>query len=188
MPKDRACSLSRRTGRGRTRFDHHVISKQLVGESMTETTKLLAALLPLALAGGCTVGPDYHRPDVPVPAHFSTTQPSAPSAPVDLSRWWETFQDPTLDSLVGRAVQSNLDLRVAQARLLEARAQRQAQTTGLFPVANASASYVRDRFSKNGFYIPAGGAAALNSPSANRAATGAGGNTNNSSGLASAFN
>src|SRR5690348_5197836 len=150
----------------------------------------LTTLLPLALAG-CTVGPDYHRPDVPMPAHYSTTQPSAQTAPpADLSRWWETFQDPTLDSLVGRAVRSNLDLQVAQARLLESRAQRQIQTSGLFPVANGSASYNRDRFSKQGFYIPAGGAAALNNSSRARATTGGpgSGNGNNSTGLASAFN
>ena len=51
-----------------------------LGGSMNSAKTFVVALMPFALAGGCTVGPDYHRPDVPVPAHYSTTQPSAERA------------------------------------------------------------------------------------------------------------
>ena len=162
---------------------------------MKAKTRVAAVLLPLT-AAGCMVGPDYKRPYVPVPAHFATTQPAAtqPAKLVDLGRWWESFSDPELDSLIDRAIKSNLDLRVAENRVLESRAERQIQTTGLFPVANGSASYSRDRFSKQGFYIPgAGGASSSGSSGSSRASRaaptgGTGGSSSSSNGLASAFN
>jgi outer membrane protein, multidrug efflux system len=83
------------------------------------------ALLAFAFPG-CTVGPDYQRPELPVPDRYAgvgaTTQPAARA--VDVARWWTSFNDPTLDALIDRAVASNLDLRLATARLREARALR----------------------------------------------------------------
>ena len=163
---------------------------------MKAKTRVAAVLLPLT-AAGCMVGPDYKRPNVAVPARFATTQPAAtqPAKLVDLSRWWESFSDPELDSLIDRAIKSNLDLRVAENRVLESRAERQIQTSGLFPVANGSASYSRDRFSKQGFYIPGAGGASSSSSSnssrESRATPPTGGTSSSSSssnGLASAFN
>jgi outer membrane protein, multidrug efflux system len=155
----------------------------------------------LLIAGGCTVGPDYHQPQTKMPDRFSalaaqpatqpTTQPLTQAAePVDLRRWWDAFEDAQLTSLIDRAVQSNLDIRVAELRLRESRYQLQIQRTGLFPVANANASYQRDRFSKNGFYIPgaSSSAAASSNSGGNRSrATTGGPGSSNSSGLASAF-
>src|SRR5687767_8644280 len=108
---------------------------------MDRTTKALVCLAATvaAVAAGCTVGPNYRAPTVDMPlawvgptmqpalASAGTTQPTtAPSAattqPANLSRWWTTFDDPQLDSLIDRAVESNLDLRQAQARLRQARA------------------------------------------------------------------
>ena len=60
-----------------------------------------------------------------------------------LTAWWKTFHDPVLDALVDRAVQSNLDLRIAQARVLEARAQYGIAFSDLWPSASVSASYAR---------------------------------------------
>ena len=68
--------------------------------------------------GGCMVGPNYKVPKVDVPVFLATTQPTAAS----LSRWWEQFHDPQLDILIERALVSNLDLQLAQDRVLEARA------------------------------------------------------------------
>ena len=164
--------------------------------------KLTLLSLSLCLIGGCMVGPDYHQPQMKMPDHFAapatqpatqpTTQPlTQASAPVDLTRWWDAFNDAQLTSLIARAVASNLDVRVAELRLREARYQLQMQRTGLFPVANANASYQRDRFSKNGFYIPGAAAqAGANSNSSgtrSRATTGGPAGSSNSSGLASAF-
>ena len=93
----------------------------------------LAATLLLAPAvlGGCAVGPNYERPDSKLADDFSepaysTTQPTAvPSRTVSgtspIVQWWTTFHDPQLDKLVDRAVASNLNLKVATARVREAR-------------------------------------------------------------------
>jgi NodT family efflux transporter outer membrane factor (OMF) lipoprotein len=63
-----------------------------------------------------------------------TTQPGlgATTRPLDLTRWWQALGDPQLDSLVTRAVNSNLDLRIAGARLQEARSIEFATTGGVF--------------------------------------------------------
>jgi NodT family efflux transporter outer membrane factor (OMF) lipoprotein len=97
------------------------------------------------------VGPDYQgAPDAPVPAQYgeSTTRPAVS---VDLTRWWTTFNDPTLDSLVQRAAESNLDLQLAAARLRESRAARGIVRADYFPPIDATGSYTRSRSSLNGF-------------------------------------
>jgi len=94
--------------------------------------KPFAAATALMLAG-CTVGPDYREPPIDVPQSFtspsaagsakqpkpSLTATSAP--PVELARWWKSLNDPKLDSLVSRAIEANLDLGIALARVQEAR-------------------------------------------------------------------
>jgi multidrug efflux system outer membrane protein len=114
------------------------------------TLGLLALCL---LAGlGCAVGPDYHRPETKVPENWngqevvSKAQASqTTSAPVALVRWWQAFNDATLDSLVDMAVNSNLDLRQAQARVLQARAARGVAGAPLWPEVDASAIYQRSQ-------------------------------------------
>ncbi|HEX6770232.1 MAG TPA: TolC family protein, partial [Candidatus Binatia bacterium] len=58
--------------------------------------------------------------------------------PADLSRWWTEFNDPTLNSVVDRAVKANLDLAVAQARIREARAVLGFTDAGLWPTLDMS--------------------------------------------------
>ena len=77
------------------------------------------------LAAGCSVGPNYQKPDLPVPADWQEAQQKGvDERSAELARWWSTFDDPLLNSLVERAVRSNLDLRLAEARIREARASR----------------------------------------------------------------
>jgi len=104
---------------------------------------LLLALLAV-VAGGCAVGPNYQRPAVNTPARWS--EPLAggeTNAPVSLTGWWKNFHDPELDSLISRAVQSNLNLRIAQARVREARAEYGITAANLWPSADVSGSYAR---------------------------------------------
>jgi multidrug efflux system outer membrane protein len=75
----------------------------------------------LAALGGCVQGPDYERPGVAVPDDFRFQDASAPFA-ADQGVWWQAFGDPTLDALVGEALASNRDLRIASARVDEAAA------------------------------------------------------------------
>jgi NodT family efflux transporter outer membrane factor (OMF) lipoprotein len=67
----------------------------------------------------------------------------------DLARWWTNFHDAELDSLVARAIRSNLDLRVAEARVREARALRNASVSDFGPTLHSSASYTESQRSEN---------------------------------------
>ena len=68
-------------------------------------------------------------------------RPSAPIKPTS-REWWKTFHDPLLDSLVERAVAGNLDLRIAQERVREARATRSyTAATRRLPDAGLSGGY-----------------------------------------------
>jgi len=66
----------------------------------------------------------------------------------DLRRWWADFNDPTLSSLIERAIASNLDFRSAVLRIEEARAERGVTAASLWPSLSADASYVRTRNSE----------------------------------------
>ena len=108
------------------------------------------ALVSLGFLAGCKVGPNYQPPRADVPAHWAsplaggeTNQPAAEA------EWWKSFRDAELDSLIARSVTSNLDLRMAAARVREARAARGVVAADLWPSLNASGSYANERVSKN---------------------------------------
>lgn len=83
----------------------------------------LAALLPaLALAACATVGPDYAPPETTSAGEFATSGRDDFTAATVESQWWSRFEDPVLDALVQRALAANHDIRVATARVREARA------------------------------------------------------------------
>jgi outer membrane protein, multidrug efflux system len=120
------------------------------------------------LAAGCTVGPNYQKPDLPVPAGWQEAQQKGVDArSAELARWWSTFNDPLLNSLVERAVGSNLDLRLAEARIREARASRVVTASGAWPTLNVSGSYTRNRASQNGVAVPGEGTVIVPSGGAN---------------------
>jgi NodT family efflux transporter outer membrane factor (OMF) lipoprotein len=110
------------------------------------------ALLAL-LAGGCasipSVGPDYHKPDVSTPAQWSPMAGGETNAAAATAAWWKNFHDAELDSLITRAACSNLDLRIAQARVREARAQYRIASADFWPTLDADGSFARQRESKN---------------------------------------
>ena len=69
-------------------------------------------------------------------------------------RWWQLFEDPTLQQLVGATIVANNDVQVAIARFLEARGQLGIARATQFPQINADASYAYERpFSQNSFFI-----------------------------------
>jgi outer membrane protein, multidrug efflux system len=111
---------------------------------------LLPISLLAVLLGGCMVGPDYHQPKPKAPARWAESMASGETnsamATVD---WWKYFHDSELDSLIDRAVGSNLDLRMAQARVREARAQYGIASADLWPTVDGSGSYARQRQSQN---------------------------------------
>ena len=111
----------------------------------SEPRRRIAWLLALALAlGACTVGPNYRRPEYPVPATFRGAPPEAAPSIADLA-WWRVFEDEILQQLIRIALQENYDLRIAAARILEARAQVTITRSFQFPEVNHSGSAIYNR-------------------------------------------
>jgi len=107
----------------------------------------------VAILSGCMVGPNFQRPHTTLPADWSepTVEPRSVAADeTELARWWTLFEDPTLIALVDSAVQSNLDLRLAEARIRQARAARGVVAAGIGPTVDASGAYQRSRSSGAG--------------------------------------
>jgi NodT family efflux transporter outer membrane factor (OMF) lipoprotein len=99
---------------------------------------LAAALAPALLAAACAVGPDYRAPALATPAAWSEAGPEQQAdASEALAAWWTRFGDPRLDALVARALAANRELRVADARVREARALRRIAAAPLFPSLTA---------------------------------------------------
>ena len=80
-----------------------------------------AVALALLVAAGCAVGPDYHRPRTGVPAAYRFDPNPVPESFGDQG-WWEIYQDPLLLELIAAALANNYDVRIAAARVDEARA------------------------------------------------------------------
>jgi multidrug efflux system outer membrane protein len=106
------------------------------------------ALLSLAGAAlaACTVGPNYHRPDMSAPAAFSEAGSSPRTTVVttepDLAAWWAQFNDPMLDDLVRRGLADNPDLLAAASRVRESRQQETVTAAAEYPTLNASGNAV----------------------------------------------
>ena len=118
----------------------------------------------------CAVGPNYKRPkvDVPVtyrgaspdgsaqkdsqPAGDSSQRSSTPSLQsLGDQKWWEVFQDPTLQDLIRTALKQNYDVRIAAARIMEARAQLGITRADQLPSVNAGATGMNDRVPRTKF-------------------------------------
>jgi multidrug efflux system outer membrane protein len=121
---------------------------------------LLAAAAAAVVAGasGCAVGPSYKRPPVEVPQQIYG-QPAAatPASLADLP-WWDVFQDPALKSLIGEALRNGYDVRLAAARVEEARGRFGIAGAQLLPQVGYQGQFARERaseFSTNPTGVPA---------------------------------
>jgi NodT family efflux transporter outer membrane factor (OMF) lipoprotein len=120
----------------------------------------IAAAALLSLAGCAAVGPNYKASEPNAPAGWHTELRQGLSAeetsPRQLAGWWTTLNDPLLTSLVEQAVNNNLDLKQATAKVREARARRGISRAGMFPTLDASGSATRSKSSgsaaSNSFY------------------------------------
>jgi outer membrane protein, multidrug efflux system len=94
-------------------------------------------ILAGALTSGCKVGPNYHRPNVEIPAAFHGPVPSeqaeAQAASFADLPWWKVFQDPQLQDLIRTALKQNYDLQLAAERINAARAQLGITRSNQFP-------------------------------------------------------
>jgi len=121
-------------------------------------TKLITFFLVLLLTVGCTVGPNYKRPDVHAPDAYRGVMPQEAAQPAAESlgdqKWWEVFQDEELQKLIRTALQQNYDVQIAAARILQAQAQLGITRADQLPSITAGASAV-DQRSPQSKVIPA---------------------------------
>lgn len=107
------------------------------------------AFLTCLLSGCIAAGPNYEAKNPRVPSHFaSLAAPAIIGDPVPeniIDKWWKVFDDSTLDNYMERAVRQNLDLRMATARLHQARAQAVVASSSLLPEGGLAAEYERSR-------------------------------------------
>lgn len=94
------------------------------------------AFLVTSLSTGCAIGPDYRRPDLPLPERFqgqTAAKHQAIKGSADLATWWSGFGDPQLTRYVALALAENLDLAQASARVMQAHAGLGAASAALLP-------------------------------------------------------
>lgn len=134
-----------------------------------------APLIPILLFGAAaacsSVGPNYQRVDPPVPATYGSLETGVSTGePLNadlLGSWWKILKDPALDSLIERAVRGNLDLRLAEARVRQARAFGLVSEARNYPEGELSGGYQRQRRTESGLTGQTGGVSGgLASPSA----------------------
>ena len=115
-----------------------------------KTSPYVLALLAAGSMVGCKVGPDYQAPETRAPGQWSAPLAGGEtSRQAGLAQWWQAFHEPELDALEARALAANLDLRLAQARLHEARALRGLAASAQGPSLGVSGSAGRERESAN---------------------------------------
>ncbi|MCM3882020.1 MAG: efflux transporter outer membrane subunit [Vicinamibacterales bacterium] len=100
-----------------------------------------AAASSALLLTGCTVGPDYVRPQLPAPPQYRFVDGTTQAQSLADFPWFQVFEDPTLQGLIRDAIANNLDLRAAVARVEEARARAGIAKSYLYPEVNGTAAY-----------------------------------------------
>ena len=102
------------------------------------------AALPLTvalLAGGCVVGPNYHRPAIEIPANYKEDPNWQTAQPADAKlggNWWELFDDPQLSALEAQISVSNQSLKAAAAQFDQARALVRYYRAGYYPTLSVA--------------------------------------------------
>jgi len=116
-------------------------------------------IIPAAalLFASCAVGPNYKRPPVTVPGQFRGAPAPSATSVADLTPF-DLYHDPALSALLRVAVTQNNDVRIAAARVLEARSQYGIVRSNLFPSVDAVGSYESQRTSSIGAFtfVPPG--------------------------------
>src|SRR5262245_53581795 len=109
------------------------LSRRTIGLLLTLTT---------AFATGCApVGPSYKRPDMAPPAAYRDAAATEAASSLADVPWWQVFDDEVLQGLIRDAIAHNLDLRIAIARVEEARALSGVAKSFLYPQVDLTAGY-----------------------------------------------
>jgi NodT family efflux transporter outer membrane factor (OMF) lipoprotein len=117
---------------------------------MSPRSLVVSISIAVMSLAACTVGPDYHgAPDIASDAVKSGTFARTPAQGVIATRapaqWWRALNDAQLDALIDAALAHNPDVKIAQARLVQARSQLRGQQANALPKASASAAMLRMR-------------------------------------------
>jgi multidrug efflux system outer membrane protein len=122
---------------------------------MMRPRSLVGLVLLLSLCG-CTVGPNYKRPAVALPDQYRGVAPDLSTQPSNQSfgemKWFNVFQDQTLESLIREALTNNYDLRIAASRVMQAKAIVGITRADQLPSVNASGAIHNER---SQFYLGA---------------------------------
>lgn len=117
---------------------------------MTHIVRSTALFAALVLAGCASVGPDYHAPKE-APVTLQGVDPARQNPTDFQAQWWKQFGDPTLDTLIARAAANAPDLKIAVARLDQARAALGNARSQQIPDVETGVSYTRSREQQPGF-------------------------------------
>jgi len=107
----------------------------------------IATACAAVLAAACALGPNYQRPKEDIPAVYRFDTAAGSSSFADQG-WWQLYQDPTLQSLIREALDNNLDVRIAAARVDQARALLGSTRLQQLPEVSASGEAQRARTSR----------------------------------------
>src|SRR5436853_2154309 len=124
--------------------------------------------LALAVLSGCAMGPNYRRPQFPLPDQFRGAPlpnvpnvPNTPNAPGAISladtKWQDLFHDQTLNQIVTTALEKNFDLQIAAERVQQARAQLGITRANQYPFLDVQAGFAATHpssFGANRFVPP----------------------------------
>ncbi len=121
--------------------------------------RLWLAIATSAALGGCSLGPEYKRPDVPLPAAWRESGESGSDAGADAAAWpsadwWRGFGSPELDGYIAEARRANNDLAAAVARVREADALAAVAGAALLPAVGVNATAIKERVqATSGAYV-----------------------------------
>jgi NodT family efflux transporter outer membrane factor (OMF) lipoprotein len=102
----------------------------------------LVFVLSVSLLAGCAVGPDYRSPVISMSPNFLGQEAIARrenGGKAELKAWWAGFDDPLLTRFVALALDQNLDMAQAAARVVQARASLGLADAALLPSGNVTA-------------------------------------------------
>jgi len=111
---------------------------------MARRTIILVAVVAASLAG-CAVGPNYRRPPVAVPDQYYAERATAEAQSLADLPWWRLFNDPLLVNLIDQALTHGFDVRIAAARVEEARARYGVARSQFFPQVDYQTGFQRTK-------------------------------------------
>lgn len=117
---------------------------------MRAASRSFSPMLLAPLLISCAVGPDYQRPELAAPTRFlgqGAIEQRQTAAATDLVSWWQGFGDPLLSAYVSQALEQNLDLAQAAARVTQSRASLRSATAAMLPSGQIGGQASRSRLS-----------------------------------------